>query len=132
MSDPADLYTIYWDSLAHAVEEAVDSGRIGDPKALRLTVHIQIRIQTDARDVRAQAEMAASRSASAWFKGEAIIDYGVDNSDLAAARLMVWPGGQSALMAVSAGSGDTEGNLVLMGSRGAIYHRITHTAVTKY
>ena len=56
--------------------------------------------------------------------GAADSDHGVGEPNLAAAWLMRWPGGQSALLAISAGRGATSGNLVLMGSHGSIYHRI--------
>ena len=131
MSEVVDLRAGYWDSLARTVGATVDAGRIGAPKALRLTVHVHAPVAVDAANARARAESAASRCAASWFKGEACVDYGVGDSRLAAARLMVWPGGQSALLAVSAGRGVTAGNLVLMGSHGSIYHRIAPTSLTE-
>ena len=124
MSKAANLPAGYWDSLARTVGAAVDAGRIGTPRALRLTVHVHAADPADAVDARAQTATAARRCAAAWFGGAADSDHGVGEPNLAAAWLMRWPGGQSALLAISAGRGATAGNLVLMGSHGSIYHRI--------
>ena len=113
-----------WNSLERTVGAAVDAGRIGTPKALRLTVHVQADDPADAADVRERTVADARRCAAAWFGGAADGDYGVGEARPAAAWLLRWHGGQSALLAVSAGRGATAGNLVLMGSHGSIYHRI--------
>ena len=128
MRNAADLTAGYWDSLARTVGAAVDAGRIGTPKALRLTVHVHADDPADAADARAQTATAARRCAAVWFGGAADSDYGVGEMRLAAAWLLRWPGGQSALLAISAGRGATAGSLVLMGSHGSIYHRIEPTA----
>ncbi|MDE0219352.1 MAG: hypothetical protein OXJ90_08790 [Spirochaetaceae bacterium] len=124
MSKAADPLAEYWDSLVSTVGAAVDAGRIGTPKALRLTVHVQADDPADAAEVRERTAAAARRCASAWFAGAADGDHGVGEARPAAAWLLRWPGGQSALLAVSAGRGATAGNVVLMGTHGSIYHRI--------
>ena len=124
MSKAADPLAGHWDSLERTVGAAVEAGRIGTPKALRLTVHVQAGDPADAAEVRERTAAAARRCAAAWFGGEADGEYGVGQAGFAGAWLARWPGGQSALLAVSAGRGATAGNLVLMGSHGSIYHRI--------
>ncbi len=126
MNEAADPLAGYWDSLQRTVGAAVDAGRIGTPKALRLTVHVQADDPADAAEVRERTVAAARRCAAVWFGGEADGEHGVGQAGFAGAWLTRWPGGQSALLAVSAGRGTTAGNLVLMGSHGSIYHRIGH------
>ncbi len=126
MSEAADPLAGHWDSLERTVGVAVEAGRIGTPKALRLTVHVHAGDPADAAEVRERTAAAARRCAAAWFGGEADGEHGVGEARPAAAWLLRWPGGQSALLAVSAGRGATAGNLVLMGSHGSIYHHIGH------
>ena len=126
MNEAADPLAGHWDSLERTVGAAVEAGRIGTPKALRLTVHVHAGDPADAADVRERTAAAARRCAAAWFGGEADGEHGVGEARPAAAWLLRWPGGQSALLAVSAGRGATAGNLVLMGSHGSIYHHIGH------
>lgn len=131
MSAPTDdLSAGYWDALARTVGAAVDAGRIGAPKALRLTVHVQAD-RAEAAGAQAETAAAARRCAAAWFGGPADHDYGAGEADRSTASLLRWPGGQSALLAIDAGRGATAGNLVLMGSRGCIYHRIEPSAVPR-
>lgn len=127
MSEAADPLAGYWNSLASTIAAAVDAGRIGTPKALRLTVHVNA-ADSAADDAGARTVAAARRCAAAGFGGEADGDYGVGDPRRGSARLLRWPGGQSALLAVSAGRGATAGSLVLMGSHGSIYHRIALNA----
>ncbi len=134
MGTALDLPAGYWDGLARTVAAAVDAGRIGTPKALRLTVHVRAADPADAVDARAQTAAAARRCAAAWFGGDAGSEYtaedsGVGEANRPVASLLRWPGGQSALLAISSGRGATAGNLVLMGSHGCIYHRIEPSAV---
>lgn len=124
MSKAADPLAGHWDSLQTTVGAAVDAGRIGAPKALRLTVHVHAGDPADAAEVRERTVAAARRCAAAWFGGEADSEHGVGEAGFAGAWLTRWPGGQSALLAVSAGRGATAGNLVLMGSHGSVYYRI--------
>lgn len=131
MSTPTDdLPAGYWDALARTVRAAVDAGRIGAPKALRLTVHVRAD-RTEAAGAQAETAAAARRCAAVWFGGPADHDYGVGQADRPTASLLRWPGGQSALLAVDAGRGATAGNLMLMGARGCIYHRIEPSPVSR-
>ena len=102
----------------------MDAGRIGAPKALRLTVHVQASGRVAAADARAETAKAVRRCAIAWFGGSADSDIGVGEGDRPAASLLRWPGGESALLAISSGRGATAGRMVLMGTHGSIYHRI--------
>ncbi len=128
MSAPADLPAGYWQALTRTVRAAVDAGRIGTPKALRLTVHVRAD-PAEAAGAQAATAAAVRRCADAWFGGPAGDDYGVGAGGRPAASLLRWPGGQSALLAVDAGRGATAGHLVLMGSHGSIYHAIEPYAV---
>lgn len=128
MSDPADLPAGYWQALARTVGAAVDAGRIGAPKALRVTVHVRAD-PAAAAGAQEQTAAAIRRCADAWFGGPAGHDYGVGTGGRPAAFLLRWPGGQSALLAVDAGRGATTGHLMLMGSHGSIYHAIEPYAV---
>lgn len=124
----AELPAGYWQALTRTVRAAIDAGRIGAPKALRLTVHVRA---DPAAAAGAQAATAAAvrRCAAAWFGGPAEHDYGVGEAGRPAASLLRWPGGQSALLAVDAGGGATAGTLLLMGSHGSIHHAIEPSPV---
>ena len=114
----------YWDVLSRTVGAAVDAGRIGAPKALRLTVHVHAADPETAAGVQADTTAAARRCAAAWFGGDADSDHGVGEPGQPSASLLRWSAGESAMLAISSGRGVTAGNMVLMGSHGSIYHRI--------
>ena len=108
-----------WEPLKSTVQGAIDRGQIGRPAALRMTVHA-------AGGLPEQADLAAAlRSlAESWFGGKSESDYSIGGEGKPAVTALKWDGGQSAMIAVSAGSGRTGGNLMLMGSNGTIYHEI--------
>ena len=73
-----------------------------------------------------QRDMASDlRSiAETWFGGKSESEYSIGGEAKPAVIALKWDGGQSAMIAVSAGAGRTGGNLMLMGSNGTIYHEI--------
>ena len=109
----------YWEALRKAVQRAVDDERIGRPAALRLTVHVA------GGAPEAEAQSARLRTmAAGWFGGEPVSIYSAGGQDQPGLHALRWAGGQSALVAVSAGPGRSGGNLMLMGTRGTLYHEI--------
>ena len=109
----------YWEPLRDTVQGAIDRGQIGRPAALRMTVHA-------AGGPAEQADLASALRglAESWFGAECESGYSIGGDGAPAVTALKWDGGQSAMIAVSAGSGRTGGNLMLMGSNGTIYHEI--------
>ena len=112
-----------WAPLRRAVLTAVERGHIGKPVSLRLTVHgpgdageLQD-LETEVRDL-----------ATAWLGGLCTSEYAARRNGGPSVLALKWSGGQSAILAVSTGPGRTGGNLVLLGSNGAIYHEIDPVA----
>ena len=108
-----------WEPLRCTVQGAIDRGQIGRPSALRMTAHA-------AGGPAEHAQLAAElrRLAESWFGGESESEYEIGGDGAPAVSALKWDGGQSALIAVSAGAGRTGGNLMLMGSNGTLYHEI--------
>ena len=125
----------YWEALRGAVQRTVDAGRIGRPVALRLTAHVG-GATSEAEECRAVLRDAAA----GWFGDEAAASHRIGADGAPSVEALRWTDGQSALLAVSAGSGPAApkpppggvafgptppcGNLVLMGSNGTLYHEI--------
>ena len=114
----------YWERLSRTVASAVNSGRIGAPKALRLILHVHNSALDCEDSIQEQAAVAARRSATDWFREEVERETAVGEPGQPTGLLLRWRSGQSALLLISAGIGRTAGNFVLMGSHGTIYHRI--------
>ena len=102
---------------------AIERGQIGRPVSLRLTVHGP---GGDGR--RRVLEGQVRGLASAWFGGLWVSEYVTGGDGGPSILALKWSGGQSAILAVSTGPGRTGGNLVLLGSNGAIYHDIDSIA----
>ena len=113
------MATHNWEPLKSTVQGAIDRGQIGRPAALRMTVHA-------AGGAAEQADLASAlrHLAESWFGGESESKYEISGEGGPGVTALKWDGGQSAMIAVSAGSGRTGGNLMLMGSNGTIYHEI--------
>ena len=109
----------YWEALRGAVQRTVDAGRIGRPVALRLTVHVG-GAASEAEECRG----ALRTMAAGWFGSEPVGAHRLGRDGAPSVEALRWTGGQSALLAVSAGPGPVGGNLVLMGSNGTLYHEI--------
>lgn len=108
-----------WGPLRNAVLGAIERGQIGRPVSLRLTVH------GPGGDVERRDLEAELRSlARAWLGGLWVSEYVTGGDSGPSVLALKWSRGQSAILSVSAGSGRTGGNLVLLGSNGAIYHDI--------
>ncbi|MCI0881567.1 MAG: hypothetical protein J4O05_05620 [Chloroflexi bacterium] len=109
-----------WELLRTAVQRVIDQGGIGRPAALRLTVHTR-GSESDAR----RCLQGAEGLASAWFGGRPDSTYLVGGPDMPTVTALKWATGQSAILSVSAGThGPVGGNMMLMGSRGTVYHEI--------
>lgn len=108
-----------WGPLRKTVQGAIERGQIGRPANLRMTVHgpgdeAELRdLESELRDV-----------ACAWFGGPCESDYAAGGDSGPVVVALKWAGGQSAILSVSAGAGRTGGNMMLLGSNGAIYHEI--------
>ena len=88
--------------------------------ALRLTVHTR-GAEAEAGKYRAEAEGVAA----AWFGAHPESVYSIGGPGSPTVTALKWGAGQSAILSVSAGaSGPVGGNVMLMGSRGTIYHEI--------
>ena len=74
-------------------------------------------LETELRDV-----------ASAWFGGPCESEYATGGDNSATVVVLKWSRGQSAVLSLSTGAGRTGGNVVLLGSNGAIYHEIDPVA----
>lgn len=114
----------YWKRLSQTVASAVNAGRIGVPKALRVVLHVHSDSFGLEDSIQEQAAVAARRSATGWFSEEVDSESVVGESGSPTGLLLRWRSGQSALLLISAGIASTTGSLVLMGSHGTIYHRI--------
>ena len=114
------------------VQGVIDRGGIGRPGALRLTVHVRGG-EAEAWQLQVEAEGLAA----AWFGGKPDSAYAIggsrgssglvpgENSERPTVTALKWPKGESAILSVSAGArGSTGGNVMLMGSRGSLYHEI--------
>lgn len=113
-----------WELLRSAVQRVIDQGSIGRPAALRLTVHTR---GTEAEA--GQCQLEAEGVAAAWFGGQPDSRYSVVGSGggpgMPTVTALKWVSGQSAILSVSAGiHGPVGGNVMLMGSRGTVYHEI--------
>ena len=113
------LSSFDWGPLRRTVLGAIERGQIGRAVSLRLTVHGQ------GDEVELQELKVELRDlASAWFGGSWESEYVAGNDGGPFVFALRWPGGQSAILSLSVGPGRTGGNLVLLGSNGAIYHDI--------
>ena len=108
-----------WGPLSKTVQGAIERGQIGRPAALRMTVH-----GPGGEAERRELEAELRDVARAWFGGPCESDYTAGGDSGPAVVALKWSGGQSAILSVSAGAGRTGGNMMLLGSNGAIYHEI--------
>lgn len=116
-----------WELVRSAVQRVIDQGGIGRPAALRLTVHTR-GSEADARQCLQEAESVAA----AWFGGQPASKYSVSGPAggpvTPTVTALKWVSGQSAVLSVSAGArGPVGGNVMLMGTRGTIYHEIAES-----
>ena len=108
-----------WGSLRDTVLDAIERGQIGRPVSLRLTVHGP-GSDSELQDLKSELRDLAS----AWFGGPWVTEYVAGGTGGPSVFAVKWSQGQSAILSISTGAGRTGGNLVLLGSNGAIYHDI--------
>ncbi|MBI2191899.1 MAG: hypothetical protein HYU36_07940 [Planctomycetes bacterium] len=109
----------YWTSLGDAVQAAVKSGRIGDPVFVRCTA-ASAEESGHLTDILGELAGQTSR----WFSGPAervLARGGPDEGHLTAA--LEFPTGASAILSVCRAHGRPEVDIVVLGCRGAVYHR---------
>ena len=88
--------------------------------ALRLTFHGRGG-ESDAKQYLLEAEGIAAE----WFGSKPASTYSVGGADRPTITALKWAAGQSAILSVSTGAqGSVGGNVMLMGSRGTVYHEI--------
>jgi hypothetical protein len=73
---------------------------------------------------RRELETELNEVARGWFGGPCESEYSAGGDGEPAVVALKWAEGQSAILSVSAGAGRTGGNMMLLGSNGAIYHEI--------
>jgi hypothetical protein len=106
--------------LEQAVQRVIDAGRLGKPSVVRWFAHAG----PDGFSGTLEAMTAAS---SRWLGGEPskVNTFGSEKAGQVVSSV-TWPGGQNALLTVAAGSGAGTtpqlNDLIVLGSRGALYH----------
>lgn len=108
-----------WNQLEAAVTKTVSEGKIGTPRALRVTLHI-----VGEETATAQLSDAVISAGVKWFEGESISHWSNDSDSGVKVSMTRWANGCSALVSVSTGSqGSSGGDFTFLGSKGSIYHR---------
>jgi hypothetical protein len=105
-------------SLRRVVGETIEQGRVGEPKFLRCIAGAE-----DPREVEASLDELVSLGET-WFGSAPVHRYrlGAD-SGVYLTEMVKWRDGQGAIVTVStAPSGTPPLNLLLVGSRGSLYH----------
>ncbi len=108
----------YWYVLNHGVTTTLQSGRVGQPVFVRCTAAVAE--STDAiRDH--LAEMVAA--VNGWFSNtpDRVYAQGAENQGLCTVTL-AYPTGATAILSVVLEHHDPQLDLIVLGSRGAIYH----------
>jgi hypothetical protein len=109
----------YTKNLQAAVQRAIDDGSLGEPRFARFVAHSPLPglVSITANRLADMAE--------AWF-GEPYAQRSTrrDGAGTSVTELLKWPGGQGALIVVSSSppSSGTNTDLMLIGSRGTLYH----------
>lgn len=105
--------------LQQAVQRAIDDGSLGEPRFARFVAHSPL---PDLVSITANRLI---EMAEAWF-GEPYVERSTrhDGADVSVTELLKWPGGQGALVVVSASPPTTGAaiDLMFIGSRGTLYH----------
>jgi hypothetical protein len=105
-------------TLEGTVQRVLESGRLGTPCAVRWLV------RHDGGALAAEQEMAAAeRALVAWFGYRPARAHSAgDASTGHAAKTLIWSKGQTAVIAVTPGGSGRADDLVVLGSRGALYY----------
>ncbi len=111
-----------WKSLQKTVNRVIEEGRLGTPAVVRCL----LRPGMGGKAISAgTAKLTAL--ITEWFGSEPSACYSVGNADAGhTITSLRFPGGQLALISVGAGPGGDEGggDLMVLGSRGALYFDI--------
>lgn len=110
-----------WEQLHKSVTGSVLRGHVGVPRSLRFTVHLG-----DSTLERSALMEAVTTSCSEWFGSETSeVLQSVDRGGVEVVML-AWENGATALLSFSSADGTRPGgDFTLLGTEGAIYHRIT-------
>ena len=111
-----------WEALRETVSRIIEEGRLGSPAVVRCL----LRPGTSSDEISAGADKLTDLAAD-WFGCEPSASYSVGGAD--AGHMITslrFPGGQVALISAGAGPGGDEGggDLMVLGSRGALYFTI--------
>ncbi len=108
------------EALQQVVQDAIDDERLGQPQFVRCVARAP-----DVRSLDSSLETLASMG-DAWFGGPAATrTRRGEGSGAFLTEVSTWDKGQGALITVSAtgGSGTADIDLMVVGSRGTLYHR---------
>ena len=107
----------YLENLRGVVQAAIDEGSLGAPRYLRCVAAIP------AEDRMEDAAGALAGLASAWFGSEPGSRYTLGGSGgVYVTEMQQWPQGQGAIITVSRSQSASKLDLMLIGSRGTLYH----------
>ena len=105
------------DRLTEAVKAAIDGGRVGIPSVVRW----YMRTGPDAGPPAATARTMLAAAAK-WLGGDPATVATFGKAGAAETVLHAsWPTGAGAVLTAASGPGETASDLILLGSRGAIY-----------
>ena len=108
-------------ALRDVVQQTIDEGRLGEPKFLRC-----IALASGGDDLESALGKLVSLG-EAWFGAPATLRYRLgESSGLYLTEMLKWAGGQSATVTASAApsKGASSLDLMLVGSKGTLYHEI--------
>ena len=108
------------EALQQVVQEAIDAERLGQPQFVRCVARA-----TDGGSLDSSLETLASMGES-WFGGPAASrTRRGEGSSVYLTEMSTWDTGQAALVTVTAaaGGGSADIDLMVVGSRGTLYHR---------
>ena len=107
----------YLESLRGVVQASIDEGSLGVPRYLRCVAAVA------AGDGLEDAVGELAGLASAWFGSEPGSRYTLGGSgSVYLTEMQQWPMGQGAIITVSRSQSDSKLDLMLIGSRGTLYH----------
>ena len=107
----------YLESLRGVVQAAIDEGSLGAPRYLRCVAVIP------PRDGLEDAVGELAGLAAAWFGAEPSSRYALRGAgSVYFTEVQQWPMGQGAMITVSRSQSASKLDLMLVGSRGTLYH----------
>ena len=107
----------YLETLRGVVQQAIDEGSLGAPRYLRCVAAVPSEGGLE------DAVGGLAGLASAWFGSEPGSRYTLGGSGAVyVTEMQQWPQGQGAIITVSRSQSGSKLDLMLVGSRGALYH----------